>query len=1154
MRGKIFAAMAAVMIGLGLAGCKDELGIDVENVENLDGMGFSLNVVEQSDLIMEIGKARKAAGKMPFDSATVAANAFGSHALSGNSEGMSIHRMVIPMVGIHPNTASGSVRTTGSPMTRSGLDEIVNAGSNPLTFHDSLTIWGDAYTSTDYGRNLFKQILVKKIRGWRTSVHWPYDVKGGKMQFFAISPSFEDLDMQVTNPSYNTTSHKMDAPHFKYRIPDDTHIQRDVLYGVSNEVDIDAGPANTSINYPDGSTEKEQHLGLDDKIVELNFKHILTAVRFAQGKIPTDITIKTIQISHIKNEGEYLPENNSGAGEWTNLTGDIAYTIYPNSKTQSYEAGAQNYYIDGDSVLFLMPQTLGSTAELRLSILKEGESTPRILKASLSGDLWTPGYTVTYKVTIGELKGDYYLVIQSSPADYSTSNRSDIPTSDGVVTDKSETYKQGQKSWEFSTSRLSGSFYVHSFRNVVRYDDSVNGASGKNVHVAEKWKLVGFSSTEDGTYTTTSTTENPTVARWVYAFPGWIKSSGNVDAAGNDGTTGSASAFSYTLEGQEAVYTINHASILGSNRPVSGLNLSTHLPDGSNASGTLMAGASNSMSIYNSANSYIVNAPGTYVFPLVYGNSYQQGLDRSYSMNTASGDIFLDHKGQPIKNGNILEQVNSYTNSTMPNEGTEVANTDWTTDETAEGVSKVTVQTWETYGGVSYSGDVSAELLWQDYYDDTNKGLIYDPSSNSVGVGITTQPTTSTIGFIGFTVNQNAIRPGNALIALKCYKRTHTIRRAYKKVYQDDGNGNTIEVENELTSVNSQTYPLESHTQSASPEILWTWHIWITDEIYPNGEVDSKSNKVDIYYPSYNTSTNSKIVTLYDKDYVSTGNSILPVNLGWVPDEMTWEKYEPREIWVKIKQVNSDEEAYFKIRHEAKNPPVTGTSTVYQWGRPTALPMVNKIDATIRTIYNANGTDITDNFQITKESTNYIPVAFANYDKLMTKGDGYSWWDSSHNYLFWNTTKTLYDPCPPGFQMPPKSIFDVMVIGNSVAYNTNYKGSDDLNMWNNAVSGNGGYFYAIKHLSAVAEPDRYKQVFYVPATGYYSANTDDGTRMSAQQKDRSVGYFWLSDHESSREGSSVYFQPNSNISNATLKFVTEQNHDARPVRPYSPGN
>ncbi len=1132
MKGKIFAATAAVIIGLGLAGCKDELGIDVESDENLDGMSFSLNVVEQSDLLMEIGKARKAAGKMPYDSATVAANAFGSHPLSGDAEGMNIHRMVLPLMGIHPHTASGGKRTTGSPMTRAGLDELVEAGDNPLTFHDSLTIWGDAYTSTSYGRQLFKQILAKKIRGWRTSVHWPYDVAGGKMKFFAISPALEDLDMTVTNPDYNTTSHMMTAPTFKYTVPDDPRGQRDVLYGESDEIDIDAGPSNTDIKYPDGSTEKEQHLGLDDKIVNLKFKHILTAVRFAQGNIPTDITIKRIEITHINNVGTYEPEN--GTGTWTGLSGAAAYTIYPNSKVENYGG---NVYIDGDSVLFLMPQTLGADSQLRLTIQKGTETTTRTLTASLTSDIWSPGYSVTYKVTIGQLKGDYYLVVAPS-SDYSTSNEvSGVPEKGGVYgTNFMDAYRQGSKSYEHSDANFKN-FKIHSFRNIVNYSTNSNGI---NEHTAVDWILEGFAESSDAT---TWSLLNTGPGKWLASFTGWDR--GGEKATAQSGTTGTAGDISYSFNAQTPTATINHINNIRGNTPAVNINLSNTRPNGGSASGESLS----SQPIYTTANSYIVNSEGTYKFPIVYGNAYENGTEKTYaSGNLNPNDIFLDHAGNVIKHADILTQINStLTNTTEA--GTP------TTEESNDQVTRVEIETQYSY----LRTNLSAKLLWQDV-----SGLI-----TLSGDGITDKPTGSSCEFIGFTVNNSVLQPGNAVIGLYGKKHKTESRHIYKQrqkvdesnnlVYDESNNPVYEEYEFKDKIVETQ-YPTTSSTLETE-ELLWSWHIWVTDEVYPNANWQT----VDIHYPSYYNG--SKIVTLTDINGNSTGQ-ILPVNLGWVPDANEWNKYDPHEVWVKIVQTEkaasaeNPETIYLKLRQEATQELITGTSTVYQWGRPTALPMVMKTIKVkeggteyypTRTIYDASGTDITSNFKIKKEITNFVPAAIANYDKLMTVGDSYSWWDENHNYLFWNTTKTLYDPCPPGFQMPQKNIFDVMVIGNSVAYDTPYQGLDQLNMWDKAAADNkGGYFYAIKHNSAVTEIDRYKQVFYVPTTGYYSANNSDGTLMSVQQKDQSVGYFWLSDHNTNRVGSSVYFQPKGTISNAVLKFVTEQNHDARPVRPYSP--
>ncbi len=83
----------------------------------------------------------------------------------------------------------------------------------------------------------------------------------------------------------------------------------------------------------------------------------------------------------------------------------------------------------------------------------------------------------------------------------------------------------------------------------------------------------------------------------------------------------------------------NHYNSLKNATPVSGIyNLS-------NASG--------GETVENTANCYIINAAGTYSFPLVYGNAIKNGADnKSAYVSTATGNLalekFLNHRDEPI--------------------------------------------------------------------------------------------------------------------------------------------------------------------------------------------------------------------------------------------------------------------------------------------------------------------------------------------------------------------------------------------------------------------------------------------------------------------------------------------------------------------------
>ena len=1103
------AIIGIYLAGLLCASCTDDLisNSTSDAADDADGIAFGVSVVEQADMIYDYGRTRAAAGEPALDSATIVANTFGAHAMEGdNPWGMNIHRMPLPFVGIHPGSASTDKEQLA---TRAPLSEIAG---NDLLFHDSLTIWG----YTDKGRELFSNILLKKIRGWRSSVHWPYDkevtkvVTSGQlnpeyMLFYAFSPALEELDITLKNsPGYGT------APIISFVVPEEPAEQRDLLYGCSAAVNVQAGPTpgygGSGTGYYEGqaSTQKEQHLGQDDKTVALTFKHILTAVRFAQGKMPVGVTIKRITLAHIANKGEYNPSSSTWGLSGTNYS---TYTIYPNKSITSYE---ENVYIDGDSVLFLMPQTLVEGAELQIVLTEASAPTvERTLKCSLKDDVWNPGYTVTYKVTIGELKGDYYLVLDTGTGDVTIPKHGD--------TGNETKYRNGAATHETSTSTTSGSFIIHSFRNAKDYSTS---SSGTNKHQKADWKMTGFS--WDGTDGTYSANNRPA---WLQSITGWTNVSNEVgQSAGNQTPSGAQGqqTIDYVLEAQSYTHKTTHSTVLASDPAVSNFDLSSHQPDGTTSTGTSKT--------CESANCYIVNATGTYKFPAVYGNS----LSGSTVKNYTTPNIFKDHTGADIRYGNIYKQINSY--------------------PVQESAATKDGANWKkTFTQITYNKTADAlptqEIIWQDV-----KGLF--TCGLTASSGSTADPCFTTkdtgFGYVEFTVSK--AQPGNCVIALKGKRRTVVTERTYS---------------DEACTTQVGSDKVISNTLADEAEILWTWHIWMTDEVYPNqtatevglanGAVTndatqrsdpSKTKTMDELYPSYYNG--SKIVQLSNYEGTSTG--MLPINLGWVPDNDAFGLYQQRDTWVEIQLKDApDKKVHFHIHQDAMPDLITGTSTMYQWGRPTALPMVKTMANATRTVYDKSGTNITASFEVVtptsgNNTTNNIPEAIKNPTKMIHVSANH-WWKDGNNHLYWNTAKTLYDPCPPGFQVPAIAVFTGMTTGAPLSTEE----SDKLNMWLTPTpeygDKKGGYFYATKHTEPVTSvSDRYGPKYYFPSTGYYSGNANSGV-LSERYNDRSVGTVWTTDHSYSdaKWAGIIYF----NTSSGRVKSDEEQNVDAHAIRPVS---
>lgn len=1070
---KVRARAAAAILLLALTACTDTLYDDgAPRALADDGIQFTMTTMEQADMTISVGGAtRSDAAPDSVRQAARLADRFLFHPLSGaGAEGLRIRRMPLPFVGIH-RAAVHCGTDYGEAGTRASVDDIVKAdGTN---FHDSLTLWGCVYNQTaNKHRFLFGQTLLKRIRNWRSSVQWPYENtteaaaygtetassapwRGEYMRFCAVAPAFESLNMSmVTPPQYNSGT--LIPPTFHYTLPETVAEMRDVLFGSSDPVlvDVQAGPQG------DG-TQKAENLGLDNKLVNLTFQHVMTALRFAVGTLPAGVTIKKIALRNVAAEATYNPaatEPVTGSmGAWT-LSGSPQHADYelPVSVTSVTET---NNYIDGGQVMFMIPHTVTEAALLEVVIEAKpkytysetgrteytgDETRSHTLRCSLTGDIWKKGYTVTYQLTIGEVEDGYYM-LADSPAEQ--------PHSDSPTT---------------------GTFPVHSYRSYWDY-----AAGQENTTHAVNWEVVGYSDTEDGVYTMGNK-------------PAWLTVGGVNSGVSGEYTGGEGSQATFTLTRQEFVKSGNHEEILLVNNTsvASSWDLSNKAPNGS------------AYATQQPANSYIVNRSGSYSFPLLYGNKLATD-------NTAEDDCFKDHTGTVISHGSIKEQMLAK-NPAKPDDATTCTQDEynWTAN-----YNEVMVSGVKTLVPADYY--IRAVIVWQDV-----DGLI--TLTNGIGISGTGDRS------IAFEVVPAKITPANAVIALQARKVRATYTRASTSASWPETPTSIADIDD-----------------GDNWETLWTWHIWVTDEVYANLGTD---NIYDKNFLNWDDTNKTHIVEV--ENYAGTKNKILPVNLGWVPDNLDFGYYAKRECWVKLQQVEPSTGGATTTAHivqHARQPRITGTSTVYQWGRPTALPMVQRVNGTARTIYTNTAEFGTYSY---RKIDHYWEFLAHPLNILKSSNSSYSKsWFTSAMGLWSTTSKTVYDPCPPGFQMPAGDVFTGMSLTGAAA-----PAGTSLNMWSDAgEAGKGGYFYTTKHTTTPPDADRYGPTFYMPATGRWSGDQQEGEAVF-KYDDKSAGTYWLGSSKDAKTGHSLWFVPdNSYTGNPKQAIIpsSELNaiNNALPIRP-----
>lgn len=378
--------------------------------------------------------------------------------------------------------------------------------------------------------------------------------------------------------------------------------------------------------------------------------------------------------------------------------------------------------------------------------------------------------------------------------------------------------------------------------------------------------------------------------------------------------------------------------------------------------------------IQNTANSYLISAPGYYRIPLVYGNAVKGGTTNESSYKTAhtGTDVlsnFKDHLGNDITTPYINVQ-----NASNP--------------------------------------ATQASIVWMD------QQALVD------GLSVTNNGDKS---FVNFHVSAANIKNGNAVIAVK----------------------------------------------SADGTIMWSWHLWF----------------------DHSDALSTIACTNHEGDNFKVTKNIL----GYTIYKWKSTSYEsPRVARMKIEQEvgnGAKKSAYITITQSPYAEKEYSTA-LYQFGRKDAFPGTNTLYES--TFVENGGNNIS------------IVNAIQNPGTFYTDGNK---WDTEYRYFnLWSmqTTsqtdvsktliKTIYDPCPVGFSMPPLKTFSGVTITGKT--NTNNKDINALGDWDQ-----GWHFYAKDSSS--------------PSTVYYPAI---GSRTAKEGKLYGVkdrGYYWVGVPSSTSAGNNL---------------------------------
>lgn len=364
----------------------------------------------------------------------------------------------------------------------------------------------------------------------------------------------------------------------------------------------------------------------NDPTSNLKFTHALAAVKFSIGSNLSPVTIEKIEVSGVKYKGRYeLPNALNAMGTWTSV--DNATTTVTLSginmnaadRPNTMLAGAltpdpHGYNVSGrQNYTFLMiPQILparGTANPAKVTIYYQDGPTTKHISFPLTGE-WKANTTREYKLSQRNSSWGYIFTLAKE--------------------NKTFDYRGNETNNE-------AAFEVTSYRQAP---------DGTKQPVA--WKVTKY---EEWDYTTNN---------WVTraAKPAWL---GNIADQGNGSTAAEVgnTAVNPTVMDKLAAYNqvLKEATPKGTvSNPYNLAN-----PGGNGARDD----------IEETANCYLISAPGHYCIPLVYGNAIKNGTTNSHAYQTSVSGAhvlqhFKDHAGQDINNP-WIEKTNSGANHGVDN-------------------------------------------------------------------------------------------------------------------------------------------------------------------------------------------------------------------------------------------------------------------------------------------------------------------------------------------------------------------------------------------------------------------------------------------------------------------------------------------------------
>ena len=355
-------------------------------------------------------------------------------------------------------------------------------------------------------------------------------------------------------------------------------------------------------------------------ITNLQFRHALTAIRFAVGQnLSFNKTIKDITLKNVLIKSKYTLSNNlNGAGAAWNHSGydtrrnvTLSNVNYNTNENPNSIVRNRSQYVNSNVTdltqlrdnytFYMIPQDLDNkvTAEVEFT---DGSKITVPLKGS-----WKAGTTRTYKLSEKNSSWTYTI----------------------TATDPNAVAYNGTQA----------NYKIESYREV----------NGTKQSVA--WKVVGYS-VDNGT-------------SWTTTKPSWLKSLSKEQ--GDGGATAEQGTATLGTDIVDLVAERNKG-------------LQNAAPLGTATAPYNLSNATGAAAVQNTANSYLISAPGHYMIPLVYGNAIKNGQTNSsaYQKGSEANNTlknFVDQEGYAITDPWIEKTNNG------ANRGIDLAWTIWSDEK-----------------------------------------------------------------------------------------------------------------------------------------------------------------------------------------------------------------------------------------------------------------------------------------------------------------------------------------------------------------------------------------------------------------------------------------------------------------------------------------